>query len=102
MATPNDTRLTLSGELNPPGGRGELIAIGQMSMAIDHGGQRTMPTDGAGSSISGWPSGTWEEATMGAWTVHPLYRAPPGVGGASEAKGDDAPFSCQTAGQSTA
>ena len=61
-----------------------------------------MPTGGAGSSIGGWPLGTREEATMGAWTVHPLYRAPPGVGGASEAEKDGTPFSCQTAAQSTA
>ena len=102
MATPKDTRSTLSGELSPPGGRGELIAVGQMAMAIDHGSQRTMPTSGAGSSIGGWPSGTREEATMGAWTVRPLYQAPPGVGGASEAEKDGAPFSCQTAAQSIA
>ena len=38
--------------------------MGQMAMAIDHGGQRTMPTGGAGSSIGGWPSETREEATM--------------------------------------
>ena len=101
MATPNGTESTLSGELYPPGGRGELIAVGQMAMAIDHGGRRTMPTCGAGSSIGGWLSGTREEATMGAWTVRPLYRAPPGVGGASEGGKDGTPFSCQTAAQST-
>ena len=38
-----------------------------------------------------------EEATMGAWTVRPLYRAHPGFGGANEAGKDGAPFSCQTA-----
>ena len=102
MATPKDTRSTLSGELNPPGGRGELIAVGQMAMAIDHGGRRTMPTGGVGSSIGGWPSRTREEATMGAWMVRPLYRAPLGVGGASEAEKDGALFSCQTAAQNTA
>ena len=102
MATPKDTRSTLSGELNPPGGRGKLIAVGQMAMAIDHGGGRAMPTGGAESSIGGWPSGTREEATMGAWTVRPLYQAPPGVGGASGAEKDGAPFPCQTAAQSTA
>ena len=84
------------------GDRGELIAVGEMAMAIDHGGRRTMPTGGAGSSIDGWPSGTAEEAAMETWTVRPLYRAPPRVGGASEAGKDGAPFSCQTAAQSTA
>ena len=102
MATPKDTRSTLLGELNPPGGRGELIVVGQMAMAIDHGGRRTRPTGGAVSSIGGWPSGMREEAMMGAWTVRPLYRAPPGVGGASGAEKDGAPFSCQIAAQSTA
>ena len=57
-------------------------------MAIDHGGRQTMPTNGTGSSIGGWLSRTQEEATMGAWTVHPLYWVPLGVGGASEAGKD--------------
>ena len=52
--------------------------MGQMAMAIDHGGWQTMPTGGVGFSIGGWPSGTREEATMRAWTVRPLYRTPPG------------------------
>ena len=102
MSTLNDTRSTLSGELDPPGGRGELTVMGQMAMAVDNGGRQTMPIGGVGSSISGWSSGTREEAAMGAWTVHTLYRAPRGVSEASEGGNEGAPFSCQTATQSTA
>ena len=76
--------------------------MGKMAMAIDHGGRGTRPTDGAGSSIGGWPSAAREEATMREWTVRPLYRTPLGVDGAREAGNDSAPFSCQTLVQSTA
>ena len=129
MATLNDTRLTLSGKLDPLRG-----AWGVDCRGAD-GGRRTMPTGGMGSLIGGWPSGmreqatmgawtvhslyqappggmgsliggwpsgTREQATMGAWTVHSLYQAPPGVGGVSEVGNDGAPFSCQTAAQSAA
>ena len=102
MAAPNDARSTPLDALSPLGERGELIVVGQVAMATDHGGRRTMPTGNAGSPIGGWPSGTREEVATGAWTVRPLYRAPPGVCGASEAEKDGAPFSCQTAAQSTA
>ena len=60
--------------------------MGQVVMATDHGGRRTMPTGDVGSPISGRPSGTREEAATGACTVHPLHRAPPGVGEASEGR----------------
>ena len=102
MLMNDGNHVSLSGVSAPSGERGELIAVGQMAMAIDHGGRQAMPTGGTGSSIGGWPSGTQKEATMGAWTVHPLYREPPGIGGAREAGKDGAPFSCQTAAESTA
>ena len=79
MATPKDTRSALSGDLNPPGGRGKLIAVGQMAMAIDHGSWQTMPTGGAASSIGGWPSGMWEQAAMG--SVDGLPAVPGASGG---------------------
>ena len=78
MAMNNGNHVSLSGMSASSRERGELIAIGQMAMAIDHGGRRAMPTSGVGFSIGRWLSGTQKEATMGAWTVRPLYRAPPG------------------------
>ena len=58
--------------------------MGQLAMAIDHGGRQTMPTGGARSSIGGRSSETQVEAVMGAWTVRSLYQEPKGVGEASE------------------
>ena len=101
MATLNDTRSTLPSDLGPLGGRGKLTVVGQMVMAIDHGGRRAMLTGGVGSQIGGWLSVTREAATE-TWAVHPLYQAPLGVGGMSEAGKDGAPFSYQIAAQSTA
>ena len=101
MATLNDTRSTLLSDLGPLGGRGELTVVGQMAMAIDHGGRRAMLTGGVGSPIGGWLSVTQEAATE-SWAVHLLYQAPLGVGGVSKAEKDCAPFSYQIAAQSTA
>ena len=39
--------------------------MGQVAMAIDHGGQPTMPTGDAGSPIGGRSSETREEAVTG-------------------------------------
>ena len=66
------------------------------------GVRRTMPTGGGGPPIGGWPSGAQVEAARGTWTVRPLRGAPQGVGEADEGGKDGAPFSCQTAAQSTA
>ena len=57
--------------------------MGQVAMATDHGGRRTMPTGDAGSPISGQSSETREEAMTGAWTVQPVARG--AVGGQTEA-----------------
>ena len=101
MAMNDGNHVSLPGVSSPSGERGELITMGQMAMVIDHGGRQTMTTGGVGSSIGGWPLGTREEGTMETWTVRPLYWALAGVSGASEAGIDGAPFSCQTAAQST-
>ena len=84
MATPNETRSTLSDDLGPPGEGGELIVVGQVAMATDHGGRRTMGTGGTGSPIGERQSETREEVEMETWTVRLLYGAPPGVAKASE------------------
>ena len=76
--------------------------MGQVAMATDHGCQRPALTDGAGSPIGGGPLGSREKVAMGPWTVRPLHEVPQGVGGADERGKDGAPFSCQTAAQSTA
>ena len=102
MAAPNDARSTPSDVLSPLGERGELIVVGQVAMATDHGGRRTMPTGNAGSPIGGWPSGTREEVATGAWAVRPLHRAPPGVGEASKGRANGAQMSSLTTVQSTA
>ena len=102
MATPNDTRSTPSDALGPPGERGELIVVGQVAMATDHGGQRTKPTGDAGCPIRGRLLEAREEAPTGAWTVRPLHGAPPGVGKASEGRTDGEQMSNLTAVQSTA
>ena len=90
------------GRVGNPRGAWGVDRLGQMAMAIDHGGRQTMPTGGVGSSIDGRLSGTQEEETMGAWTIRLLYWAPLGVGGMSEPEKDGAPFSCETTAQSTA
>ena len=57
MAMNDGNQVGLSGVSAPSRECGELIAMGQMAMAIDHGGRRTMSTSGTGSSIGGWLSG---------------------------------------------
>ena len=58
MVMNNGNHVSLFGVSAPSRERGELIAVGQMAMAIDHGRRQTMLTGGAGSSIGGCPSGT--------------------------------------------
>ena len=99
MAMNDGNHVSISGVSAPSGESGELIAMGQLGMAIDPGGQRTMPTGGARSSIGGRLSGTQVEAVMGAWMVRLLYWALQGVG---KARGEDGvPLSCQTTTQSS-
>ena len=75
--------------------------MGQVAMATDHGGRRTMPTGDAGSPIGGQSSETREEAVTGAWTVRPLHRAPGDFGGADKERERGARFYSQTVAQST-
>ena len=50
----------------PRGERGELIVMGQVAMATDHGGQRTMPTGDVGFPFGGRALEMREEAMTGA------------------------------------
>ena len=74
--------------------------MGQVAMATDHDGQPTMPTGDTRSPIDGQSSQTREEAVTGAWTVHPLHRAPWDVGRANKERKRGARFYSQTAAQS--
>ena len=87
--------------LGPSEERGELIVVGLVVMATDHGGLRTMPTGDVGSPIDGRSSETREEAVTGGWTVRPLHGGPREVGGADEERERGARFCSQTATQST-
>ena len=78
-----------------------MIVRGQVVMATDLGGRRTMPTGDAGSPIGGRSSEMQEEAVTGAWTVRPLHRAPRDVGRADKGRERGARFYSQTAAQST-
>ena len=78
-----------------------MIVVGQMVMAIDHGGRRAMPTGGLEFRIGGWLLGTQVEATTGAWTVHLLHGAPLGVGEASEGRTNGVQVSSLTTVQSS-
>ena len=53
--------------------------VGQVAMATDHGGRRTMPTGDAGSPINGRSSETREEAVTGVLDGPPVARG--AVGG---------------------
>ena len=75
--------------------------MGQVAMATDHGGRRTMPTGDAGYPIGGRALETLEEPVTGAWAVRPLHRAPRDVGGADKERERGARFYSQTAAQST-
>ena len=101
MSTPNDTRWTPSEALGTPRERGELILVGQVAMATDHGGRRTMPTDDAGSLTGGRSSETREEVLTGAWTVRLLHGALREVDGTDEEREWGARFCSQTTGQTT-
>ena len=48
MAMNDGNHVSLSGVLPPSREPGEMIAVGQMAMAIDHGGRQAMPVGGVG------------------------------------------------------
>lgn len=102
MATLNDTRSALFNALAPLGERGELIVVGQMAMATEHGGQQTMPTGGMGTLNGRRPLGSQEEVAMGAWTVCSLQGLRQRVSKADVGKEKGARLFCQTAAQNTA
>ena len=70
-------------------------------MATDHTGRQTMPTGDEGFPISGWPSRIRQQAAMETWMVRPLYRAPPGIGEASDGGKMGVRLFSLIAGQST-
>ena len=65
IATQNDTRSTPSDTFGPRRERGELIVIGQVAMATDHGSRPTMLTGDTGSQIDGRSSKMQQEAVTG-------------------------------------
>ena len=69
MAMSDGNPVNLSGASGPPPlEQKALIAVGQVAMATDHGGGKTMLTGGEGFPIGGQPLGKREEAAMETWT----------------------------------
>ena len=102
MAMKNGNQVNLARAWRPPPREhGELITVGQVPMATDHGDRRTMPTGGEGFLIGGRQSGTQKETMMETWTVHPLNGMLLGVGKASEGEQTGERLSNLTVAQST-
>ena len=87
--------------LGPYGERGELIIVGQVPMATDHGGRRSMPTSDAGSPIDRQSLETWEEAVTGAWTACPLHGVQQEVSRVNKEREQGARLCNHTVAQST-
>ena len=79
MSMNKEGRSTLSGPMPPLWGAwGVDRCAGQVAMAIDRSGRRTMPTDGVGSPIGCPPSGLRADVGTESRTVRPLHGAPRG------------------------
>ena len=102
MATLNDTRSALFNALAPLGERGELIVVGQVAMATEHGGQQTMPTGGMGTLNGTRLLRSQEEVAMEPWTVCPLQGVRQRVSKADVGKEKGARLFCRTTTQNTA
>ena len=75
MAFNEESRSTLSDSMASSGSVGGLIDAGQVVMATDRSGRRTMPTSELRDLRSGYRDCD-TEAGMESWTVYPLRTAP--------------------------